>query len=174
MTGTITTFLKKKYKIIALHSYCLLILLKNLLLIKTLKLRGVSLSDIVVIQDNEIEILWDVKGCHKIEVNGIGIFPGNSYGIKFVFSNQYNPLEIIFYGIAKKVKRSILIEYTKINFLSKVIAITEIPDNPKLHYNRKQIELKLSNEDLVIENHAPQIEIENIYFEFEKFKFEKY
>ena len=167
MTKQLTKYLKEKYKKMALLTQCLLLLFKNLLLIRMLKLRSVSLYDRVVIQDNDIEMLWNVRGCHKIKINGIGVFPGNTHGLKFLFSNRHNPIEITFCGIAKKIKKRIQIENTKINLLDKFIASSEIPIAIDVPYNKQKLECKLSKDNL-------KIELQNISFEFEPFKIENY
>jgi hypothetical protein len=167
MTRKVTTYLKKKYKKMALLTQCLLLLFKNLLLIRTLKLRSVSLYDKVVIQNNEIEMLWNVRGCHKIKINGIGVFPGNTHGLKFIFLNRQNPIEITFCGIAKKMKKKIRIENTKINLLDKFIATTKIPNATEVPYNKQKFECELSKDNL-------KMELQNISFEFEPFNIDNY
>jgi len=167
MTRKVTTYFKKKYKKMALLTQCLLLLLKNLLLIRTLKLRSVSLYDRVVIQDNEIEILWNVRGCHKIKINGIGVFSGNTHGLKFIFSNRQNPIEITFCGIAKKIKKIIRIDNTKINLLDKFIATTEIPIAIEVPYNKQKFQCELTKDNL-------KMELQNVSFEFEPFNIDNY
>ena len=151
----------------ALRQQCLLLLFKNLLLIRTLKLKSVSLYDRVVIQDNEIEMLWNISGCHKIKINGIGVFPGNIHGLKFLFLNRHNPIEVTFCGIAKKIKKKIQIENTKINLLNKFIATTEIPVAIEVPYSKQKIECELSKDNL-------KMELQNIFFEFEPINIDNY
>lgn len=151
----------------ALLTQCLLLLFKNLLLIRTLKLKSVSLYDRVVIQDNEIEMLWNIRGCHKIKITGIGIFPGNIYGLKFIFSNRENPIEITFCGIAKRIKKKIKIENTKINLPDKFISTTEIPFATEIPYNKEKIECKLSKDNL-------KMGISTISLEFDPFDIDNY
>jgi hypothetical protein len=167
MTGKLITYLKEKYKKMTLLTQCLLLLFKNLLLIRTLKLRSVLLYDRVVIQDNEIEMLWNVKGCHKIKINGIGVFPGNTHGLKFLFSNRHNPIEITFFGIANKIKNKIRIENTKINLLDKFIATTEIPIAIEVPYIKQKFESEFSKDNL-------KMDLQNIFFEFELFNIDNY
>ena len=174
MTRKLTTYLNKKYKKMALLTQCLLLLLKNLLLIRTLKLKNVSLYDRVVIQHNEIEMLWNVKGCHKIKINGIGDFPGNTHGLKFLFSNRHNPIEITFFGIARKLKKRILIENEKVDLLDKFIASTEIPVAFEVSCIRKKIENKITSENLIIVHPDIKVELNNVFFQFEPFNIEKY
>jgi hypothetical protein len=167
MTRKVTTYLKKKFKKMALLTQCLLLLFRNLLLIRTLKLRSVSLYDRVVIQDNEIEMLWNVRGCHKIKINGIGVFPGNIHGLKLLFSNRHNPIEVTFCGIAKKIKKKIRIENTKINLLDKFIVATKIPVAIEVPYIKQKIECELTKENL-------KMELQNVSFEFEPFNIDNY
>lgn len=161
------TYLNKKYNKVALQTQCLLLLFKNLLLIRTLKLGSVSLYDKIVIQDNEIEMLWNVRGCHKIKINGIGVFPGSTHGLKFIFLNRPNPIEITFCGIAKKIKKKIRIENTKINLLDNFIATTEIPIAIEVPYNKQKIKCELIKDNL-------KMELQNFSFEFEPFNIENY
>ena len=151
----------------AMLTQCLLLLLKNLLLIRTLNLRSVSLHDRVVIQDNEIEMLWKVGGCHKIVIKGIGVFTGNTHGLKFIFSNRQNPIEITFLGIGKKIKKKIRIKHTKINLLDKFIAKTEIPIAIEVPFNKQKFECELSKDNL-------RMEFQSVFFEFESFNIDNY
>jgi hypothetical protein len=160
-------YLKTKYKKATLLSHCVLLLLKNVILIKILKLKYVSLYDRIVIEDNEIEILWSVKGCHKIKIKDIGVFPGDINGLKFHFSNRQNPIEITFYGIAKKIKKKIKIKNTKIDLLCKFIAKTEIPIATEVYYSKQNFQCELINDNL-------EMEFQTISFEFEPFNIDNY
>ena len=167
MNGSIISNLKKKYNKIAVFSKCLLLLFKNLILIRTLKFKSVTLYDKFVIQDNEIEILWNVKGCHKIKIKGIGIFSGNIHGINFFFSNNYNPIEITFFGIAKKINKSIKVKSTKIKLPFNFNALTDIPHAIEIPLNKLNFESKLSKENL-------RLELQNIDIQFEPFNIDNY
>jgi hypothetical protein len=167
MTRRLTTYLKKKYIRMALLIQCHLLLFKNLLLIRTLILKSVSLYDRVVIQDNEVEMFWNVRGCHKIIINGIGVFPGNIHGLKFLFSNRHNPIEITFCGIAKKIKKKMLIQNTKINLLDKFITTTEIPIAIEVPYIKQKMKCELTKDNL-------KMELQNISLEFEPFYIDNY
>ena len=112
-------------------------------------------------------MLWNVKGCHKIKINGIGIFPGNSHGLKFIFSNRHNPIEITFYGIARKLKKKIRIDNTKIDLLDKFVATTEIPVAVEVPYNKQKFEVKFLKDNL-------KVQLQNVAFEFEPFYIENY
>lgn len=151
----------------ALLTQFLLLLFKNFLLKRTLKLKSVSLYDRVVIQDNEIEMLWNIRGCHKIKINGIGVFPGNIHGLKFLFSNRQNPIEVTFCGIAKKIKKKIRIQNTKINLLDKFITTTEIPVAIEVPYIKQKMECELTKGNL-------KMELQNVSFEFEPFYIDNY
>jgi hypothetical protein len=160
-------YLKNKYKKATLLSQCLLLFFKNIILIRTLKLNSVLLYDRVIIENNEIEIHWIVKGCHKIKVKGIGVFPGNNHGLKFMFSNRHNPIEITFFGISNKIKKKIEIESTKINLLDKFIAITKIPNAIEIPYIKQEFESELSKDIL-------NVELQSVSFEFAEFNIDNY
>lgn len=167
MTRKITSNLQNKYKNIALLTQCLLLFFKNLFLIKTLKFKSLSLYDKVVIQGNEIEIIWNVTGCHKIKIEGVGVVSGNTHGIKFIFSNRINPIEITFFGVANKIKKRMPIENTKITLIQKFISNIEIPIANIVPFNKQTFESNLSKDKL-------KIELQNIYFEFDNFAIENY
>jgi len=138
-----------------------------LFLIRILKLKSLSLYDRVVIQDNEIEMLWNATGCHKIKINGIGFFTGNTHGLKFIFSNRHNPIEITFFGISRKLKKKIRIENTKIYLPDKFIATAAIPVAIEVPYNKQKFQSELSKDNL-------KVELQNIFFEFEPFNIDNY
>lgn len=167
MRRKVVLYLEKKYKKMALQMQCLLLLFKNLLLNRMIKLKSVSIYDRFVIQDNEIEMLWNVSGCHKIKINDIGMFPGNTHGLKFTFTNKQNPIEITFFGIAKKIKKRIRIENTKIDLLDKFIATTEIPIAIEVPYNKQKFQCELIKDNL-------KIEFQNVSLEFEPFNIDNY
>ncbi|MBX3107189.1 MAG: hypothetical protein IT212_12065 [Bacteroidia bacterium] len=167
MTRKLMTYLNKKYNKVALQTQCLLLLFKNFLLIKTLKLESVSLYDRVVIQGNEVEMLWNVRGCHKIKIKGIGVLPGNIHGLKFQFTNRNNPIEITFCGIAKQQKKQIRINNAKINLLEKFIATIEIPVPIEVPYIKRKFKCELIKDNL-------KMELKNVYFEFEPFNIDNY
>jgi hypothetical protein len=167
MTKQLTKYLKEKYKKMALLTQCLLLLLKNLLLIRMLKLRSVSLYDRVVIEDNEIEILWKVKGCHKIKIKGLGYFSGNIHGLKLIFTNSINPIEITFCGIAKKITRKFSIKSSTIKLQEKFIAKTNIPIAVAVRFNKEKLQCELTKHNL-------KVNLENIYFELEPFNLDNY
>ena len=156
-------------------------------LIKTLHFKSVSVDDRIVIQDNELEIFWNVKGCHKIKINGIGIFPGNSHGLKFIFTNRHNPIEITFYGIAKELKKKIRIDNIKIDLLNKFVATTEIPVAIEVPYNKQKLEVKFLSDNLKVQIQNvtfdkvqiqnvtfDKVQLQNVTFDFEPFNIENY
>ena len=144
-----------------------LLFFKNFFQNKTLKVDSIFCSELFVINNNVIELIWKVEGCHKIKINGIGSFPGNIFGLKFIFKSYHNPIEITFYGNANSIIREIQIESSNINFLEKFIANTTIPLAIEVPINKQKIESELSKDIL-------KMELKNISFEFEPFIVEKY
>jgi hypothetical protein len=167
MQSKLTRYLYRKQKKIALIRQCFLLCFKNILLIRTIKLKSVTLYDSVVIEGNEVEIYWRVKGCHKIEINGIGVFPGNIHGLRFLFLNAHNPIEITFFGIAKQLKRQIQINSAKVNLLDKFILTTELPGAIEVPFNRNNYKCEIIKYNL-------KLETLNISVEFEPFNLKNY
>ena len=145
----------------------LILCLKNLIRKRKLKVDNLSINNSLIIQDNEIEVIWNVSGCHKIEIDGIGILPGNSKGFKFLFSNRYNPIEIKFFGFRKKVTKKVLIKSTKVSLMDKFIIATKLPIAEEVPYSNKKIECQLTKDNL-------KMELQNIFFEFEPFNIDNY
>lgn len=101
------------------HSKCFILLMKNVVLLRRLRINLIELYDKFVIQGNEIELEWCVKGCHKIKINGIGVLSGNVNGIKYILLNINEPIDICFYGIAKKHRIKIFYNGVKIDIKKK-------------------------------------------------------
>jgi hypothetical protein len=169
MFNILYTYLKKKRPKIKASLKCNYLLLKNLLLIREIKLKSVIIYDRVIIENNEIEVLWNVTGCHKIKIKGLGIFPGNIHGVKFQFNNFYNPLEITFWGVSKQLKKKIKVENTKINLLNKFYATSEIPITIGISvpYIKKKFDCSIIKNNITLEQ-------QNIYLEFEPFNLNNY
>jgi hypothetical protein len=174
MTKEIATYLNKNFNKLELLTQCNFLFLKNILLIRTLKLKNISIYDKVIIQDNEIEMHWNVKGCHKIKINGIGVFSGNSYGMKFIFSDKHNPIEITFYGIAKKLKKKIHVDNTKIDLVDKFFAKTEIPIAIEVPYNKEILVSQKQNVESKLSKHHLKMSLKEISIEFEHFNIDNY
>lgn len=167
MRKKLAEFTKKKFKKLALLTQCILLLCRNLLLIRTLKLKNLELYDQVILQGNEIEILWKVKGCHKIKIKGLGYFSGNIHGLKLIFTNSINPIEITFCGIAKRITKEFSIKSSTVKLQKKFIAETNIPIAVAVPFNKEKLECELTKHNL-------KVNLENIYFELEPFNIDNY
>ncbi|MEZ5003445.1 MAG: hypothetical protein R2730_10475 [Chitinophagales bacterium] len=110
-----------------LHISCFILLLKNLILLKTLIFSEVTNVDKVIIEGNYVDLFWKVKGCHKIEIKGIGKWPGSIKGLRFIYFKSDNPLTIIFYGIANKIEKEIPLKTTKIKVLDNFYTQIKVP-----------------------------------------------
>ena len=167
MKRIIARNIKRITKSIGLSAQCFLLLFKNLLFLKMLRVKSVALYDRVVIEGNEVELLWTVRGCHKIKIAGVGIVRGNIHGIKFKLIDISKPLEVYFYGIAKKEHRSILINGAKINLLNKFYSESKMPIAIAAPHNREKLNCQFSNSKL-------ETNFEEITFEFDSFEQPKY
>ncbi|MBL0310577.1 MAG: hypothetical protein IPP77_13155 [Bacteroidetes bacterium] len=167
MKNKITRQIKRITKSIGLSAQCFLLLLKNLILIKTLRVKSVWLYDRVVIQGNEVELFWKVKGCHKIRVAGIGTIKGSLTGIRFKLADITKPIQICFYGIAKRKTETVFFNGAKINLLNKFYTDSTLPIAFAVPYNRENLDCQFSNSKL-------ETNFENITFEFDSFDLNKY
>ncbi len=99
-------------------------------------MQDVYIYDTVVIDGNQVKLLWDVKGCYKIKVEGLGVFPGNLSGIRFRYQAGYSPLSVTFFGIFQKYVHTVVVRSTQINVLNTFEADFNIPvakwDSPQI------------------------------------------
>lgn len=167
MKGKVTRQIKRAFKSIGLSAQCFLLLLKNLLLIRMLRVKSVSLYDSVVIEGNEVKLFWTVRGCHKIKVQNIGTVRGNIKGIKFKVRDITKPIEVCFYGIAKKKTEQIFFNGAKVNLLNKFYSDASMPLAIETPHNRTNLDSQFSNSKL-------ETNFENIIFEFDSFDLNKY
>ncbi len=167
MKRKVTRQIKRVFKSIGLSAKCFLVLSKNLLLIKMLRVKSVSLLDSIVIEGNEATLFWKVKGCHRIKIEGIGIAKGNASGIKFKVYDINKPIQICFYGIARRKTESISFSGSKLNLLNKFYSGSDLPLAIEAPYNRNTLESQFSFSKL-------EPNFENITFEFDFFDQNKY
>jgi len=167
MKGNVTRQIKKVFKSIGLSAQCFLLLLRNLLLIRMLRVKSVSLYDSVVIEENAVKIFWNVKGCHKIKVEGIGTVQGNCKGVKFIVRDVTKPIQISFYGIARRKTEKIFFNGAKVNLLNKFYSSASMPVAIETPYNRTNLDSHFSKSKL-------ETNFENIIFEFDSFDLNKY
>ena len=154
-------------KSIGLKAHCFLLLLKNLLLIRMLRVKSVSLYDSVVIEGNEVKLFWTVRGCHKIKVQDIGTVRGNIKGIKFKVHNVTKPIQVCFYGIARKKTEQIFFNGAKVNLMNKFYSDASIPLAIETPHNRTKLDSEFSNSKL-------ETNFENIIYDFDSFDLKKY
>ena len=155
------------YNKLLLELHCSCLFVKNLLLIRTLKVNSLALYDRVVIQENEIELLWNVSGCYKIIISGIGVFPGKISGLRFTFTNRNNPIEFTFCGIRNRIKRKIIIKNTVLELRDKFNATAEIPVAIAGPYNLERLESDFSKNKL-------KLEFQNVYLKLEPLDIKKF
>lgn len=113
----IFSVLQRWAQVFVLNIHIAALWIKNFVLFRKLKIQDVYIYDSVVIDGNQVNLLWDVKGCYKIKVDGIGVLPGNLSGIQFRFKAEYNPLNVTFYGIFRRYVQSVEVRSTQVNVL---------------------------------------------------------
>lgn len=91
-----------------------------------------------IVQSVDVELCWEVKGCHKIRINELGTFPGSISGVRFPFQHAMNPIMVTFYGTNKnRFSKELWIESYQVKLVDKFIRKNEIPD---LVLNRAHLE----------------------------------
>lgn len=132
-----------------------------------LRVKSVSLYDSIVIEGNEALIFWKVKGCYKIKVSGFGTIKGNATGIKLRITDVTKPIQISFYGIARKISEQIFFNGVKVNLLNKFYSDASMPLAIETPHNRQIIDSHFSNSKL-------ETNFENVFFEFDPFDIDIY
>lgn len=143
--------------------------IKNLVLFKKLKMQDVYIFDSVVIDGNQVNLLWNVDGCYKVKVENLGVFPGNLSGIRFIFNIEYNPLYVTFYGVFRKYTQQVDVRFMQVNVLDRFETICSIP---LAFMNSPQISVKqLSQapEKLLCELSTPELKFGQVEIRFEKY-----
>lgn len=93
---------------------CLIIFVKNYIKNRKLLVKDIQIYEQVLILGNTASLFWKLKGCHKIKVGGVGSFPGNSLGIKFIVASN-KPITVSFYGIDSIITKKVEVSASKIN-----------------------------------------------------------
>lgn len=156
----------KKTKLIAKNvlfiTQCYLLFFKNALLFRSLRVKSVSLSDCIVIENNDVDLIWNVSGCYKIKIAGIGNLRGGIHGVSCRITDVSKPIEIFFYGIFKKHREVIITNGAKVNLLNKFYSESKIPNI---------IEAAFTNHQLTTEYSIAKLKtnFENMHIEFDTF-----
>jgi len=132
--------------------------LKNLLLFRSLNVEGISIHDCREFEENEIELQWKATGCYKIDIMGVGIFPGNLIGLKLIITNRFEPIEIRFYGIRRSISQQIGMENMSLTLPDIYKVSTQLPRILQLPVLERKIELELNQMDLSLD--LPKVRIE--------------
>lgn len=107
---------------------CATLFVRNLVFAKKLHVTSFSYLNNIVLQGNKIEFLWEAMGCHKVAVKDLGVFPGNSFGVQFIFRAQQNPIKITFFGVrGQKETKEIQLDATLLELSNKFIPTTTTP-----------------------------------------------
>lgn len=102
MKNLILKYLQVIAKKVAITFSCFLLLLKNIFLIRVLRLESVTVFDSIIIEGNEVLVYWKVRGCHKIRLKGHGSVSGNISGFRIQVLDISKPIVITYHGLFKK------------------------------------------------------------------------
>lgn len=164
MKQSLSKYLLRAIKSIVLNTRCFLLWLKNLFLLRmSSQVEWVALYDRIVIEGNEVELLWKVRGCHKIKITGIGTVKGNIHGIKFKVLDISKHIEVYFYGIRSTEHKTVSFIGDRIKLLNKFYSESKMPvTNADLHI-REKLSCQFTNSALTSN-------FEKIYFEIDSFE----
>ena len=155
MIEKVASYLKRIFDTVTLRIKIFFLYIKHLFALKTLQVSNVGVTDLFVIEGTEVELLWNVKGCHKIKIEGLITVTGDVSGMKFIFHEALSPLTIKFYGVRKKVKKVIRIESTTVNILTDFHAPIHIPQIEKVPLSEEVLEHKFTGKELTIRTTTP-------------------
>lgn len=86
---------------------CWLRFLFNLATIRTLRVTSVTLCDWIAIEGNKCSLVWDIRGCHKIQIVGFGYFNGVKEGVSLKLTKVPTSLVLKFHGIARTIQKEV-------------------------------------------------------------------
>lgn len=136
-------------------------------MLRMLRVTNISLSDKIIIEGNEVDLHWKVKGCHKIKIKSVGTARGNSHGIKFKMVDITKPIEVYFFGIGKTEHTTIYFIGDRINLLNKFISQSLVP----VPFSASHPEQKLTCDFSNLKLHT---QFDRIFFEIDSFDSHEY
>ncbi|MBK7888512.1 MAG: hypothetical protein IPJ86_14905 [Bacteroidetes bacterium] len=139
--------INRAYKNLGLQVHCFILLLKNLLLIRMLRVKDVSLLDSIVIEGNEATLFWRVIGCHRIKIEGIGSVKGNASGIKFRMQDIDKSIQVCFYGIARRRTVSLSFNGSKVSLRNKFYSDSGLQKKLGSKYSRTLLKVNFHYQD---------------------------
>mgnify|MGYP001465317216 CR=1 FL=1 len=169
MKSKIIKYYKITIKTLSIQCQCFALFLKNMMLLKSLHIKDVTLYDKIIINGNYVTLLWNVKGCHKIKVTGIATFSGNRHGIKFYYHKNNEPIEICFYGVFKKERKYISIKSTNISLPNKFFSTAQLPEIEYSVLNKINVISPWNNMKSEISESDIQVHIPDVSFQFDHF-----
>ncbi len=99
----------------------------HLLNLKELSVGLVSITDIVLIEGNLIEMIIKAQGCHEIVINGVKKLEGDCRRVIFKAKNLDRPFNIFFYGCFRSITYTIWLKGYRVT-LSNNTAAARVPD----------------------------------------------
>ena len=136
MTFKAKTILRK----VVFYFHYSYLLVRNFIFSKKLNLINFSYVNNLATQGNEVEILWDVSGCHKIVIKELYTLPGTTSGIRLIFQFQPKLIEITFYGIGgQQTIKEVFLEVNKITLPNKFTPFIKVPKLCSIAFNQKKI-----------------------------------
>jgi hypothetical protein len=137
---------KSKLKNLIIHINCIFLYLRNLIFRQKLSVKRVIFVNNLNILNNEVEFLFDVTGCHKILVKDLGIFPGKTSSLQYVFQGKKNSIEITFFGYGgHKETKELRFEATLIKLIDKFNITTTTPQLSSTYIGKQNLKCVFSD-----------------------------
>jgi hypothetical protein len=124
---------------------CNILLIKNLIVVKTLSVDIDPLCTSVMFQDHQLQLFWKVSGCHKIIIDHDLRIPGNVDAVFTKYDPSRTTIHFTFYGIAKQERRTIRLQVAEVLFPEQFNLELSIPDAHSIDY---------SQQDLAVASHS--------------------
>jgi hypothetical protein len=160
----------KKFKDLVLIT---LLFLKNAVLLRKLLLHHACVLDAVHITGCELNVVWHVRGCHRISVNGHHNIPGNIGGVILLNPIPNEKYAVKFHGLFKTVTAPLRVSHQEVKLLKNFSTTSILPDHNKAKLSTK---LEPSNIHLngFIKPKDVVLRINQHHIAFDPFVIEKY
>lgn len=131
---------------IVVHLQCIFLYFRNLIFWKKLSIKRLSFVNNLNLQNNEVQFLLEVTGCHKIVVKDLGMFSGNTSSLQYAFQAEQNSIEITFFGFGgHKETKEIRFEASLIELADKFDITITTPQLSSTYTGKQNLKCVFSN-----------------------------
>ena len=153
---------------------CFFLWFYNLVLRRRLKVSHVYLREPHVLEGSPIQLAWISSGCHRIEIDGGGIVPGNKTGAQFAIRNLSQPIRITFYGFNTVMEESISVRGDRLDSRQIAKPSLKLPICSGFDASTNEIMKASVSCDLTASGTSRHIQIPEILVTHQPFDLDKY